>query len=107
MDGWVDVSELCVNIDVSVVRVCMLCVPLCCVFVSMLSVYLVCCVYLVCVWYDVWFLSVPGLGVLPGTCEISGCHLQGRVPGEKRGRADFCPPCRKLTACSSGRASSV
>lgn len=40
------VSEIRVNIDVSVVRVYIVCV-------SMLSVYLVCCVYLVCTWYDV------------------------------------------------------
>ena len=46
MDGWVDVSEIRVNIDVSVVHVYIVCV-------SMLSVYLVCCVYLVCTWYDV------------------------------------------------------
>ena len=72
MDGWVDVSELCVNIDVSVVRVCMLCVPLCCVFVSMLSVYLVCCVYLVCVWYDVW-VHVCGLCVYAGVCFSVVC----------------------------------
>lgn len=72
MDGWVDVTEIRVNIDVFVVRVCMLCVPLCCVFLSMLSVYLVCCVYLVCVWYDVW-VHVCGLCVYASVCLSMVC----------------------------------
>ena len=67
-----DVSGIHVNIDVSEVHVCMFCVPLCCVCVSMLSVYLVCCVYLVCVWYDVW-VHVCGLCVYAGVCLSVEC----------------------------------
>lgn len=65
MDGWVDVSEIRVNIDVSVVHVYIVCV-------SMLSVYLVCCVYLVCTWYDVW-VHVCGLCVYAGVCLSVVC----------------------------------
>lgn len=62
MNGWVDVSEIRVNIDVSVVRVYVVCTSVVCV--SMLSVYLVYCVYILyaprmmCGCMCVWFVCV-------------------------------------------------